>query len=54
VPTRPQPAIRQQTLWEEIHMTYTNPQGHRQCRTCKRASDNRRNARLRDKIEDAA
>jgi len=34
--------------------TYVNPQGHRQCRTCKRASDNRRNARLRDKIEDAA
>ena len=35
-------------------MTYTNPQGHRQCRTCKRESDNRRNARLRNKIGDAA
>ena len=28
--------------------TYTNPQGHRQCRTCKRESDRRRVARLRD------
>ena len=27
--------------------TYTNPQGHRQCRTCKRESDRRRIARLR-------
>lgn len=27
--------------------TYTNPQGHRQCRTCKRESDRRRVARLR-------
>lgn len=34
--------------------TYTNPQGHRQCRTCKRESDRRRNARLRDKHEDVA
>ena len=27
--------------------TYTTPEGHRVCRTCKRASDNRRAARLR-------
>ncbi len=27
--------------------TYTNPQGHRHCRTCKRESDRRRVARLR-------
>lgn len=34
--------------------TYTNPQGHRQCRTCKRESDHRRAAKLRDKLEDVA